>query len=116
MVFVDLHAAGIPHYLEGGFRHHHIYAMPVIKDLCHQLAGPDFVLASTDSGRMQWVESLAHDMGVGTSFVFKQRLDTAYSPAQAPDHFLSRALRQRFRVTRKPPRARESQRFPLSTL
>lgn len=83
IVFVDLHAAGIPHYLEGGVRHTHLYAKEAIKEMCHQLCGHDFVLASTDSGRAAWVESLANEMGVGMSFVFKQRLSGAATQVKA---------------------------------
>ena len=83
VVFIDLHAAGIPHYLEGGCRHTHLYAKEVIKGLCPQLAGDDFELASTDSGRADWVESLANDMGVDMSFVYKRRLDGATTQIKA---------------------------------
>ena len=40
-----------------------------------QLGGKDFVLASTDAGRAKWVQSLAEDINVEASFVFKKRLD-----------------------------------------
>ncbi|MBX3171357.1 MAG: ribose-phosphate pyrophosphokinase [Candidatus Eremiobacteraeota bacterium] len=83
LVFVDLHSAGIPHYLEGGCRHVHLYAKEVIKEMCRELCGDDFVLASTDSGRAAWVESLAMEMGTGMSFVFKQRLSGAETRVQA---------------------------------
>ena len=39
-----------------------------------QLGGERFVLASTDAGRAKWVESLANEIGVPASFVFKKRL------------------------------------------
>ncbi len=83
MVFVDLHASGIPHYLEGGVRHTHLYAKEAIKGMCQALCGDDFVLASTDSGRAAWVESLANEMGVGMSFVFKQRLSGTATQVKA---------------------------------
>jgi ribose-phosphate pyrophosphokinase len=72
---VDLHAAGIPHYFDAHVRTVHVYAKPVISRLCRQLGGDDFVLACTDAGRAKWVESLANDMAVPASFVFKRRLD-----------------------------------------
>ena len=77
VLFLDLHSPGIPHYLESGLGHTHLYAKNLVEKLCRKLVSDDFVLASTDSGRAQWVESLAHDIGVGASFVFKQRLDGA---------------------------------------
>ena len=83
LVFIDLHAAGIPHYLEGGLRHTHLYAKAAVQQLCRQLGGQDFVLASTDSGRAHWVESLANEMGVGMSFVFKQRLSGSKTEVKA---------------------------------
>lgn len=83
VVFIDLHSPGIPHYLESGLGHSHLYAKSLIEELCRSLVADDFVLASTDSGRAQWVESLAHDMGVGASFVFKQRLDGVHTKVLA---------------------------------
>lgn len=83
LVFVDLHSAGIPHYLEGGCRHVHLYAKEIVKNMCRSLCGEDFVLASTDSGRAAWVESLAMEMGVGMSFVFKQRISGAETQVKA---------------------------------
>jgi ribose-phosphate pyrophosphokinase len=74
VVFLDLHAEGIPHYLEGTIIPLHLYAKPLILDLARRLGGPDgFVLACTDAGRAKWVESLANDLGVPASFVFKKR-------------------------------------------
>lgn len=83
LVFVDLHSPGIPHYLEGGCRHVHLYAKEVVKSMCLGLCGDDFVLASTDSGRAAWVESLANEMHVGMSFVFKQRFSGAETKVKA---------------------------------
>jgi ribose-phosphate pyrophosphokinase len=73
VICVDLHSEGIPHYLEGGTRTLHLYAKPLITQAAHQLAGRDFVLASTDAGRAKWVESLANDMEVPAAFVYKRR-------------------------------------------
>jgi len=74
--FLDLHAEGIPHYLEGDITARHIYAKPVIMRIARKLAaGRRFVLASTDAGRAKWVESLARDMGVPPAFAYKSRID-----------------------------------------
>jgi ribose-phosphate pyrophosphokinase len=43
-------------------------------DACREIAGNNFVLASTDAGRAKWVESLANDMHVNGAFVFKRRI------------------------------------------
>ncbi|MDG1481421.1 MAG: ribose-phosphate diphosphokinase [Myxococcota bacterium] len=72
---VDLHSEGIPHYFGAAMRTVHIYAKPAISSAITQLGGEDFVLACTDAGRAKWVESLANDIGVDPSFVFKRRLD-----------------------------------------
>ena len=80
---VDLHAEGIPHYFEGGIRPVHVYAKPVIVELARRFGGADMVLACTDAGRAKWVESLANEMGVPASFVFKRRLDGSHTEVTA---------------------------------
>ncbi|MCK5801034.1 MAG: ribose-phosphate pyrophosphokinase [Deltaproteobacteria bacterium] len=76
VMLLDLHVSSIAHYFEGDISTFHIYGMPLIKEAALDLAdGDDFVLACTDAGRAKWVESLANDMGVHASFVFKRRLD-----------------------------------------
>ncbi|HET7434659.1 MAG TPA: ribose-phosphate diphosphokinase [Thermoanaerobaculia bacterium] len=74
VLLLDLHSEGIPHYFEGPIRPFHVYAKPLIEPLARELAGPSFVLGSTDAGRAKWVESLANDLGVPAAFVFKRRL------------------------------------------
>jgi len=44
---------------------------------------PTPVLACTDAGRAKWVESLANDLGVPASFVFKRRLDGSHTELRA---------------------------------
>jgi ribose-phosphate pyrophosphokinase len=72
---LDLHSEGIPHYFEGSITTCHVYGKPFVIKAARLLAGRDFVLASTDAGRAKWVQSLAEDMGVDASFVFKRRID-----------------------------------------
>jgi ribose-phosphate pyrophosphokinase len=72
---LDLHAEGIPHYFEGPVRPVHVYGKSLITRLAKELGGPDLVLACTDAGRAKWVESLANELGVPASFVFKRRID-----------------------------------------
>jgi ribose-phosphate pyrophosphokinase len=74
VILLDLHTEGLPYYFDGRIRSVHLYAKPIIIDICRELAGTDFVLASTDSGRAKWVESLANDMQVPAAFVFKRRI------------------------------------------
>lgn len=75
VLMVDLHVDAITHYFEGQVRPFHVYAKPLITRVARELGGDDFVLACTDAGRAKWVESLANDMGVQASFVFKRRID-----------------------------------------
>jgi ribose-phosphate pyrophosphokinase len=74
ILLVDLHAEGIQHYFEDGLLATHLYAKPVSLEAIRELGGRDFVLASTDAGRAKWVESLANELNVPASFVFKRRL------------------------------------------
>lgn len=75
LILLDLHTEGLPHYFEGPLRAVHVYAKPLVIDAARRLGGEHFVLACTDAGRAKWVESLANDLGVPASFVFKRRLD-----------------------------------------
>ncbi|QHT71384.1 ribose-phosphate diphosphokinase [Rhodocytophaga rosea] len=75
VILLDLHTEGLPYYFEGKTKAIHLYAKPVIIEACHEIAGTDFILASTDAGRAKWVESLANDMGIQGAFVFKRRID-----------------------------------------
>lgn len=75
VILLDLHSEGVPHYFEGPIRPLHLYAKPLILAAARELGGDDFVLACTDAGRAKWVESLANDLHVPASFVFKRRLD-----------------------------------------
>jgi ribose-phosphate pyrophosphokinase len=74
---LDLHSEGIPHYFEGELTAFHVYGRPIVVEAARRLVGhrDGFVLACTDAGRAKWVESLANELGVPASFVFKRRLD-----------------------------------------
>ncbi|TAE00779.1 MAG: ribose-phosphate diphosphokinase [Bacteroidetes bacterium] len=74
VILLDLHSEGITNYFEGAIRPLHLYAKPLIIEAAKELAGENFVLASTDAGRAKWVESLAYDMHVDAAFVYKRRL------------------------------------------
>jgi ribose-phosphate pyrophosphokinase len=73
-LMLDLHSEGIPHYFEREAHAVHLYGKEVILQAAQDLAGRNFVLASTDAGRAKWVESLANDLNVPTAFVYKRRL------------------------------------------
>jgi ribose-phosphate pyrophosphokinase len=79
VLLLDLHQEGIPHYFEDDVIAVHVYAKPVttaaIRRVGASPGGDNFVLACTDAGRAKWVQSLANDLGVQPSFVFKRRLD-----------------------------------------
>lgn len=74
ILLLDLHAEGIEHYFEGALLPTHVYGKPAALAAIRELGGGDFVLASTDAGRAKWVESLANELRVPASFVFKRRL------------------------------------------
>ncbi len=73
VLLLDLHVGAIAHYFEGGIRPIHVYGKSLVTAAARQLAGDDFVLASTDAGRAKWVESLAKDLAVDAAFVYKRR-------------------------------------------
>ena len=73
VVLFDLHAEGIPHYFEGSTRAIHLYGKGLVLEAIRRIAEPPFVVACTDAGRAKWVESLANELGVPASFVFKRR-------------------------------------------
>jgi len=75
VALLDLHADGLAYYFEGALSAVHVTGREVIKRAIVEEAGSHFVLACTDAGRAKWVQSLADDMGVHASFVFKRRLD-----------------------------------------
>jgi ribose-phosphate pyrophosphokinase len=83
VALLDLHAAGISHYFEGAMRPVHLYGKKVIVEAVRAVGGADYVLACTDAGRAKWVESLANELGVPASFVFKRRLDGARTEVTA---------------------------------
>lgn len=73
IVLLDLHVDGLQYYFEQGVVTKHLYGKEVILPAIRKYAPAGFVLGSTDAGRAKWVESLAHDLGVGASFVLKRR-------------------------------------------
>lgn len=79
VLLLDLHSEGLPYYFEGALRPVHLYAKPVVMAAARRLGGERFVIACTDAGRAKWVESLATDLHVDASFVFKRR-DAAGAP------------------------------------
>lgn len=83
VILLDLHTEGLPHYFEGVVRPVHVYAKPLVLKAARQLGGSDYVLACTDAGRAKWVESLANDLGVIPSFVFKSRIDGEHTKVTA---------------------------------
>lgn len=75
IVLVDLHNPGLTHYFEGSIQPVHLTAKELVKKIARKFGGKDYILACTDAGRAKWVESLAGELGVGTAFVYKRRLD-----------------------------------------
>jgi ribose-phosphate pyrophosphokinase len=84
ILLFDLHSEGIPYYFEGGTRAVHVYGKPVTAQAIAEAArGNPYVLACTDAGRAKWVQSLAIDLGVPASFVFKHREDASHTDITA---------------------------------
>jgi ribose-phosphate pyrophosphokinase len=73
VLLFDLHSEGLPHYFEGLTRAIHLYGRNLTLEAIRRIAEPPFVVACTDAGRAKWVESLANELGVPASFVFKRR-------------------------------------------
>ena len=71
---VDLHADGLPHYMEDHLVAHHVYAKPALLPVMRELGGEGMVLASPDAGRAKWVQSLAIEIGCEAGIVIKRRL------------------------------------------
>jgi ribose-phosphate pyrophosphokinase len=72
----DVHTEGLPYYFEGTAVPFHVYGKALVTRIIREFGSKDeLVLACTDAGRAKWVESLANDMGLPASFVFKKRLD-----------------------------------------
>lgn len=77
ILFLDLHADGIPHYLEGDTQGFHLYSEKLITDTIKQLmvgAKEEFCIGSTDAGRSKWVQSLARELKVRAVTAQKTRL------------------------------------------
>lgn len=75
ILFFDLHADGIPHYLEGDTRGFHIYSQEITCRAISHIVGTydKFCIGSTDAGRSKWVQSLANRLGVSSVTAQKTR-------------------------------------------
>ncbi|MEZ6190590.1 MAG: ribose-phosphate diphosphokinase [Phycisphaerales bacterium] len=83
IILLDLHAEGIQYYFEGPSHTVHVYAKPLVTEAIRTLGGEMYVLACTDAGRAKWVESLANELGVPASFVFKRRREDGHPEVTA---------------------------------
>lgn len=76
ILFLDLHADGITHFLEGDTRGFHIYSQETMcQAISHAVGDPStkFCVGSTDAGRSKWVQSLANRLGVDAVTAQKTR-------------------------------------------
>jgi len=76
VVMFDLHAEAVEHY----FRSDRIVPRPVrcepvIAEAIRKMIEGDLVIASADSGRHDWITSLAEHMGLDYALVNKKRID-----------------------------------------
>jgi ribose-phosphate pyrophosphokinase len=85
ILLFDVHTEGLPYYFEGSTVPVHVYGKSIVTEWVDRLGGArsNVVLACTDAGRAKWVESLANDMGVPASFVFKRRISGAQTEVSA---------------------------------
>lgn len=74
VMLLDLHTEGLQHYFDGNLRPVHLHARTQVVEVARSIGGASFVLACADAGRAKWVESLANELGVVASFVFKRRI------------------------------------------
>ena len=79
----DLHVQGIQYYFEHELYPVHVYCKDMVIQTARQYGGDNFVMASTDSGRAKWVESLANDLGVNAAFLLKRRLSGSNTEVSA---------------------------------
>ncbi|MDY0002056.1 MAG: ribose-phosphate diphosphokinase [Polyangia bacterium] len=74
IMLLDLHTEGLQHYFDGNLRPVHLHARTQVVEVARNIGGANFVLACADAGRAKWVETLANELGVVASFVFKRRI------------------------------------------
>jgi len=73
-LMMDLHEAGLVHYFEGDCIRRELYAEQVLTPAVFKLHLPSFVMATTDLGRSDWVETYARKLKAGDmAFVRKAR-------------------------------------------
>ncbi|MFQ5795609.1 MAG: ribose-phosphate diphosphokinase [Candidatus Bipolaricaulia bacterium] len=73
-LMLDLHEAGLVHYFEGDCHKEELYAETLILREIESLKLKNFVLASTDLGRTDWIETYANCCGVeDMAFISKSR-------------------------------------------
>ncbi len=75
IILLDPHSEGLTYYFEGAITPVCVSARDAVRLAAERLCPSGFVLACTDAGRAKWVQSLADDIGVDASFVFKRRLN-----------------------------------------
>ena len=84
IVLLDLHVDSIAWYFEGNMRPTHLQGRSLLLQMIKSLVNDDdYVLASTDAGRAKQVQSLANDLNVLPSFIFKKRLDSGATEVSA---------------------------------
>jgi len=76
IVLFDLHMEQESYYFEGALVPMHVQGMSFVRETALELAaGRPFVLASTDAGRLKWVQDLAEELKVDAAAVLKKRID-----------------------------------------
>eukprot|EP00002_Diphylleia_rotans_P015277 TRINITY_DN2967_c0_g1_i2.p1 TRINITY_DN2967_c0_g1~~TRINITY_DN2967_c0_g1_i2.p1 ORF type:complete len:333 (-),score=66.43 TRINITY_DN2967_c0_g1_i2:142-1140(-) len=73
-LFLDLHVGGILQYFEGPCIRIELYAERVLRGAIERLKLENFVMASADLGRPQWVETFARLFGTDIALIRKKRV------------------------------------------
>lgn len=77
VLLIEPHTDALPYYFEPRVRTGVIDISPTIERLCRDAGGVDFVMASTDAGRVKTVQRLADRLEVPAAIAHKRRLGPA---------------------------------------
>jgi ribose-phosphate pyrophosphokinase len=82
IMMMDLHA-DITHYFEGTIQPSHQHSKPIVIECIKELGIENTVLASPDTGRAKWVESLATEMKMPAAVALKSRISGSETELKA---------------------------------
>ena len=81
---VDLHSLSIQYYFEQNIHPVHLSTEPIIDKIIKEIKkGRKVVLASTDVGRVKWVEKTCSRLGLDGAYIIKKRLSGSETAVEA---------------------------------